>query len=183
MLSPRQFQGIHEQTATPGTGATVDVNTGKQPKKGWAVATGGHEHVEPTESYTPESLRAYAGGHQQALSQPGHHLGIWHQPGEGAYLDVSRVRPESYRGGVESIAAAYHGRKGLEGPHKQEQSIYRISKGQTLSMHPADEGERAETTQAMKGIRKQRPGGKAKTIAEMSTKKLRKAFQNRQTVQ
>lgn len=93
------------------------------------------------------------------------------------------MRPESYRGGVESIAAAYHGHEGLEGPQKQEQSIYRISKGQTLSMHPANEGERAETIQAMKGIRKQRPGGKAKPIAEMSTKKLGKAFRNRQVIQ
>jgi hypothetical protein len=141
------------------------------------VATAGHEHIEPTETYTPESLASYAGQHRQALSQPGHHLGIWHQPGEGAYLDVSRVRPESYRGGVESIAAAYHGQRGLEGPGKQEQSIYRISKGQTLSMHPGTEGEHAETAQAMKRLRKKQP--KAKPIAEMSTKKLRQALQNR----
>jgi hypothetical protein len=177
VLSPRQFADIHRRTATPGTGGTINPNTGKWPTKGWATAITGHQHIEPTETYTPESLASYTGQHREALSQPGHHLGIWHQPGEGAYLDVSRVRPETYRGGVESIAAAYHGRQGLEGPHKQEQSIYRISKGQTLSMHPASEGERTETTQAMKGLRKKQP--KAKPIAEMSTKKLSKAFRSR----
>jgi hypothetical protein len=176
VLNERQFGAIHAETSQPGTGATVDPHSGRFRHQGWAAAVPGHERVVPTHEYSPGSLASYTQEHQGALSQPGHHLGIWHEPGEGAYLDVSKVRPETYRGGVETLAGAYHGAAGLEG--RKEKSVYRMGTGQTLYTAPDTEAKRTETAGAMETLAKQRPK-KAKPIAEMSTKKLAKALRNR----
>jgi hypothetical protein len=173
----RAIGRTYEETKQPGTGATVDPRTGESLSKGWAVAVPGHEQLVPSEQYSPEALRSYAQQHREALSRPGRHLGVWHEPGAGAFLDVSEVHPETYEGGVRAIAGAYRGAEGLRGPRHQEQGIYRMGTGQTLYTHPGTPEERRETGQAMKGLRKQQP--RAKKVADMPTKALGAAIRNR----
>lgn len=179
MLNKRQFAKIASKTLAPGTGATVDPSTGKMLKKGWAGAVSkDYEDIVPTEEYGPKALKRYARRNVGALSQPGHHLGIWHEPGEGVYLDVSKVHPETYEGGVRSLAGAYHPERGVGAV--PERSVYRMGPGHTMYTAPSDADEQSETEQAVAGLRKQQP--KAKPIAEMSTKKLGRALRNRRPV-
>jgi hypothetical protein len=168
VLNEHQFSDIYHATKEPGTGTTVNVHTGQQvPRSGWAVATAGREHLEPTKSYGPHVIKEYSRQHEAALHRVGH-LGVWHQPKEGAYLDVSEVHPESYRGGVHAIASGYR---------NKQLGVYHMGGEKTLWMAPKTQRQRRETGGAMRSLRKQQPA--APVISEMSSESLRQALRKR----
>ena len=169
---------VAKQTAPPGGGATINVHTGQPAESGWAVAQAGHEHVEPRQTFSENSLKRYAGEHREALEQAGH-MGLWNpsqKNAPGVYHDATKVNPNTYAGGVSSIA---------EGYKEGQQAIYHIDSGQELQMHPQSRRQRQGTRKAMGGLRAQRPKelGPETTVHDMPTADLGAALRNRRTVQ
>lgn len=77
-----------------GNGFTVNLNTGEEPTKGFAVAM--HEHSLVLD-HTPTSkgISEYARSKREHLTAEGGHLGGWLDKSEGkTYLDVSKIHPD-----------------------------------------------------------------------------------------
>lgn len=91
---PADITSLRDRLAEPDGGFTVDLMTGAEPQTGFSVALPGHEHVLPERAMTVEDLARYVAAHQDALTQPGAHLGGWHDPETGqVMLDTSIVAP------------------------------------------------------------------------------------------
>ena len=167
---------IARRVAQPDSGATVDPRTGEEPQSGWATAIAGHEHIEPAQTFSEDSIKRYAGEHRDALSQ-GRYMGLWHEPESGqVYHDVSEVRPSTYRGGVTSIARGYQ---------QGQQAIFHIDSLKSLYMHPESKGQQRSTRSTMAGLRRQRrqevgPEGR---VSQMSPEDLGAALRGRRTIQ
>jgi hypothetical protein len=173
VLSPRQFGDLATEAGKTFSGATVDVGTGQRKTSGWAVALKGAEHVEPKATFGPESIQRYVGRHSEALSQPAHHLGLWHEEkSDPIYHDVSVLHPNTYAGGVRAIAGGYH--------HEQ-QAIYNLDRGETVTMLPVTRRQDRETRRSIRGLRKQRPEPEGK-VSDMPTSQLGAALRNRRSV-
>jgi len=169
---------VAEKVKQPGEGATVNVRTGQEATSGWAVAQAGHEHVEPRQSFSEDSLKRYAGANRTALEQAGH-MGLWHPSrvsGErprGVYHDVVEVKPDTYQGGLESIVQGYS--------HQQD-AVFNIDRFDELHMHPQTRSQVRGTRTAMRNLEAQRPGGKAQPVSEIPTSELASRIRNRQPV-
>lgn len=169
---------VAKAVARPGAGATINIHSGQPAESGWAVAQAGHEHVEPRQTFSEQSLKRYAGEHRDALSQAGH-MGLWNpsqKEAPGVYHDATKVNPNTYSGGVSSIA---------EGYHEGQQAIYHIDSGNELSMHPKTQSQSRSTRRAVRGLRASRPAelGPETTVHDMPTSELGQALKNRRTVQ
>lgn len=157
MLNRTQFQHIAEDVKAPGAGGTYDIKTGQSPKRGWVVATKGHEHIEPAKSFGVQSLEHYSRVHREALERTGN-LGLWHEGGVGVYHDASTVYPPSYRGGVAALAG------GQQGDQKAVQALHVGSKerqkegGTTVYLKPRDAEERRDHRKGMLNVVRQRKG-------------------------
>lgn len=174
-LNPDQFKDIYERTKKPGSGATVNVQTGQWPTSGWAVAKVGHERVTPTKEYSQASLEKYAKDESTALNQTGH-LGVWHQKGKGVYQDATKVEPDTYKGGITAIAKAQPIVNKKKVTRRGEKSVFNLSTFKTMTMHPESYTEKRETRSARRTLSKQAPQGK---IRDMPTKALADAFRDR----
>jgi len=169
---------IAKHVAEPGSGATVSMQTGQPVTSGWATAQAGHEHVEPSQTFSEDSLKRYAGANREPLEQAGY-MGLWHAEGgrgAGVYHDVTEVRPNTYRGGVESIARGYQ---------QNQDAVFNIDRMQELSMRPKNRAEQRGTRAAMRSLRAQRPAsvGPETTISQMSPEALGAALRGRRTIQ
>jgi hypothetical protein len=138
----------------------------------------GHEQITPTKEYSPESLKSYTEKQAPALRSSGH-LGLWYQPKQGVYHDVSDVHPPTYAGGVKAIVQAQPIMAKTGKIRRGEQSIYNIGESQTLTMKPKIRSEKRETRSSMRKLRGQAPQGK---IRDMPTSQLAAGFRNRRTV-
>ncbi len=79
-----------DQTKTTG-GTTINVQTGEQPKAGFAFSPyKDAEVVIPKEIANDSNVAQYVQAHFDKLSQPGNHLGMWEDNGN-IYFDISQV--------------------------------------------------------------------------------------------
>lgn len=172
---------VAKHASQPGEGATVDVRTGQEASSGWAVAQAGHEHVEPRQSFSEDSLKRYAGQNRQPLEQAGY-MGLWHpsrvQAGrpKGIYHDVVSVKPDTYKGGASAIA---------EGYENNQDAIFNMDRFQELHMRPESRRQKQGTRKAMNDLRAQRPasmGSERKSLEDVPTAELGAAFRNRRPV-
>jgi hypothetical protein len=161
-----------------GEGATINAQTGQGATSGWAVAQAGHEHVEPTKSFSEDSLKRYAGANREPLEQAGY-MGLWHpsrvpagRP-KGVYHDVVEVKPDTYRGGLESIVQGYS--------HQQD-AVFNIDRFDEMHMHPQTRSQVRGTRTAVRNLEAQRPGGKGTPVAEQAPEQLRAGLRGRQPV-
>jgi len=177
-LNPNQFKDIYERTKEPDSGATVNVHTGAQPTSGWAVARPPHGRIVPTAEYSQKALEDYARDKAPALNEAGH-LGLWHQPDEGVYEDVTDVHPPTYAGGIKAIAQAQPimGKRGVK--QRGEKAIWNIGEKEEMFMKPEEPGQHQATELSMAKLRKQAPQGK---ISDVSTKQLKEAYLKRKPV-
>lgn len=96
---PQQPSGLSQRLRQPDSGFTYDPKTGAEPSTGYAVSPYPQRSkvIENVASLTPDALADkltdYALANWDLLSQPGHHLGGWHDPKTGkVFLDVSVVK-------------------------------------------------------------------------------------------
>lgn len=84
-------------------GVTIGLQ-GHEPKEGYAFSPYPElERVLPAHGLTPAHVHQYLVDNQTALSQPGNHLGAWHDTQSGnVFLDISHVGPAT----PETIAEA-----------------------------------------------------------------------------
>lgn len=170
---------VAEAVKTPGEGATINVQTGQGATSGWAVARAGHEHVEPTQTFSEDSLKRYAGRNREALEQAGY-MGLWHpsraaagRP-KGVYHDVTDVKPNTYQGGLESIVQGYS---------NDQDAVFNIDRFDEMHMHPETRSQVRGTRSAVRNLQAQRPGGAGTPIAEQPTAQLGAALKSRQPAQ
>jgi hypothetical protein len=114
-------------------------------------------------------VEQYGRAHREALEKTGY-LGLWHEPGQGIYHDVSRVLPDTHRGGAEAIASGYH---------QHQKAIFNMDRGETMYMQPEGRREERSTRKAVKSLRRQAP---QRRISDMSTSQLGAAIRNRRPV-
>ena len=169
---------VAERVKQPGEGATVNVRTGEEATSGWAVARAGHEHVEPKQTFSEDSLKRYAGANREPLEQAGY-MGLWHpsrvtgdRP-RGVYHDVTEVKPNTYQGGLESIVQGYS--------HDQD-AVFNIDRFDELHMHPNTRSQVRGTRSAMRTLASQRPGGKQPDIADTPPEQLAAGLKARRPV-
>lgn len=86
-LAQHAFDRIHAQG-----GVTLDLN-GQEPKQGYAYSPYPElAKPVPADTFSPNDIAQYIQNNQQALSQPGNHLGGWMHQGN-VILDVAQVGP------------------------------------------------------------------------------------------
>jgi hypothetical protein len=161
---------IAERASQPGEGATFDPKTGTEPTSGWAVARAGHEQVEPKQTFSEDSLKRYAGKNRDAIDQAGY-MGLWHpsrvkagRP-KGVYMDVTEVKPDTYRGGLEAINKGYE---------ENQDSIFNIDRFHEAFMRPETRAQRRATRESLRGLAAKRPAelGPERRISQMSPEEL-----------
>lgn len=93
MTAPRDMHRIIDRTRRNG-GHSISMTTGKSPGSGFMVAQEEGSHFMPAhEFFGPNGhhvLRNYVHAHADHLTQPGAHLGTWHDHESGnVFLDIS----------------------------------------------------------------------------------------------
>ena len=124
MLSRAQFEKI-ARNAQPSSGGddggdTVDVDTERRPRSGYAVSLSGAEHQVPRDAYLTDAIEGYAGSHHSTLSQPGVYLGVWSPASETrTVLDHTRLMKSRARALREMVM-------------ENQEAVYHLDSGQTV---------------------------------------------------
>lgn len=75
-------------------GVTINLQ-GHEPQEGYAYSPYPElERILPSQLLNPQAVHSYLRDREDALAQPGHHLGLWHDQDTGnVFMDVSVVGP------------------------------------------------------------------------------------------
>jgi hypothetical protein len=143
MLSDQQFGGLAKEIRPQGAedgGFTINHQTGKRPKTGYAVALAGSEEDRPLSRTTGASIKSYATRHDSSLNDPGVHLGGWgpgkSEPRHGrGILDNTRIVnkkvPATREMVMENQDAAYHlrGKQTITNVYKEKPKTFKEPTG------------------------------------------------------
>src|SRR5574337_236118 len=149
------FAAIRE----PDTGLTYHVISGHQPTEGYAVSP----YPEKSEATHVSKIKAshiikYVKKNREALEDPEHHLGLWHDPSNNRIsIDISVVKPsrdEAHKLALENDQKAYYDLKN----HETVMVNPNATSGGTLNRRYVNGQEESLPSQWEDGVRRHHQG-------------------------